>query len=207
MDFSVQNIQKALNQLERRYHTPYFYELTLRLLGEAWNMDLLEGTPKSDLVMIAQAARLHDIGKLSLPRSLLDAPALTPYEEALLQKHAEFGRAILAALTPEGKGRPRMICYAMDICQYHHEQWDGNGYPAGLKGDQIPAFVRVVSLADFYDTLRTPQRRRAAMSHQSAKAMILNFYQGVFQPELLTCFHGIIDSIVADLYLERNCHG
>lgn len=207
MDFDVRDIQTALRDLERRYHTPYFYDLTFRMLSEAWNERLLNGTPKDELPLIAAAARLHDLGKLSLPQNLLDAPAYTPYEEALLQKHTEYGRAILAALTPQDQDRPLMICYAMEICQCHHEQWDGSGYPCGLKGDQIPAYAQVVSLTVLYDTLRVPTRRQSAMSHASAKAMILNFYRGAFRPELLDCFYAVIDCIVADLYRGGVSHG
>ena len=178
--------------------------MTLRVLCEAQHANLLANIPKEDLPVIAEAARLHDIGLLAIPSGLPEAPARTPYENALFQKHPEYGKVLLHALAPQGKQLPPLICYAMEICYRHHEQWSGDGYPCGLKGSQIPAYVQVVSLTDCYDTLRMSNGRRSAMSHEGAMEVLSHFYQGYFNPRLVDCFESVSDCLVADLYTGRD---
>ena len=204
MDFTVSDIQTELRALERRYHTPHFFDLTLRVLCEARHANLLANIPKEDLPVIAEAARLHDIGLLAIPSGLPETPARTPYGNALLQKQPEYGKVRRHALSPQGKPLPALSWYAMEICYRHDEQWSGDGYPCGLKGSQIPAYVQVVSLTDCYDTLRMSNSRRSAMSHEGAMEVLSNFYQGYFNPRLVDCFEAVSDCLVADLYTGRD---
>ena len=159
-------------------------------------------------LLIAQAARLHDLGKLSISEEILDAPApLSPSAEAAIREHPEMGKAVLDALFSLGPGCPKVIVYAREICLHHHERWGGEGYPDHLRGDAIPRYVQVVSLADCYDALRTPRSYRPAMVHEAARNLILDFRCGSFDPRLLSCFADTIDACASGLCQGSIQHG
>ena len=137
--------------------------------------------------IISSAAALHDIGKISIPDSILNKPGpLTPEERAVMQTHALTGCRILESLS--GTGNEDYLRYAHNICHYHHERWDGNGYPEGLIGDRIPICAQVVALADVYDALTMDRVYKEAYSFDRAANMILGGECGVFSPKLLDCF-------------------
>lgn len=208
MDPMIEEIQTRMLRIEQKYHSPDLPALVLRLLTAFAERGLLPDVPAADLPEIAQAARLHDLGKLSISEEILDAPApLSPSAEVAIREHPEMGKAVLDALFSLGPGCPRVIVYAREICLHHHERWGGEGYPDHLRGDAIPRYVQVVSLADCYDALRTPRSYRPAMVHEAARNLILDFRCGSFDPRLLSCFADTIDACASGLCQGGIQHG
>lgn len=137
--------------------------------------------------IIASAAALHDIGKIAIPDSILNKPApLTEEEWVVMRTHAVTGCRILETLS--GQGNPDYLRYAHNICHYHHERWDGSGYPEGLSGEDIPICAQVVGLADAYDALTNIRVYKDAIPCDRAANMILRGECGQFSPKLLDCF-------------------
>lgn len=137
--------------------------------------------------IISSASSLHDIGKISIPDSILNKPGpLTPEERLEMQTHTTVGYQILNSLS--GSINDEYLHYARLICLYHHERWDGHGYPDGIKGDQIPLCAQVAGLADAYDALTSKRVYKDAYSMDKSVNMILNGECGVFSPKLLECF-------------------
>ena len=136
--------------------------------------------------MIKTAAALHDIGKITTPEEILNKPGkLTAEEFEIMKDHAAAGARILEDM-PYGQDKP-LFRYALEICHWHHERWDGHGYPDGLWGEQIPISTQVVSLADVYDALTNERCYKKAIEQDTAIKMILNGECGAFNPLLLEC--------------------
>lgn len=136
---------------------------------------------------ISSAASLHDIGKISIPDVILNKPGpLTPEEFEIMKTHTTVGGQLTEQIGEIGD--PMYLRYIYNICLYHHERWDGSGYPTGLKEDDIPICAQVVGLVDVYDALTTPRVYKPALSHAKATNMILNGECGAFSPKLLECF-------------------
>lgn len=134
--------------------------------------------------IIVNAASLHDIGKIAIPDAVLNKPGrLTPDEYAVMKTHSVKGCEMLANLS--GIADREYLQYAYNICRYHHERWDGSGYPDRLKGDAIPIYAQIVGVADCYDALTTDRVYKKAIPLQQAISMILNGECGVFSPKLL----------------------
>lgn len=151
--------------------------------------------------LIAHAASLHDIGKIAIPDSILNKPGpLTEKEFAIMKTHTEMGARILAGLRRAGSGDMEYLRCADQICRYHHERWDGKGYPEGLVGDQIPISAQAVGVADVYDALTSDRVYKKAIPHGQAVNMILNGECGQFSPKLLECFKRVKGSFA---YQER----
>lgn len=143
---------------------------------------------------ISLAAGLHDIGKLLVPEELLNKPsALTEEELAVVRRHAVLGSTLIGDL-PIDQDEP-LIRYARDICRWHHERWDGRGYPDGLRGTEIPLVVRVASVADAYDTLVSKHGCKPAFSHERAMEMIADGECGRFDPLVLECLTDLSDTL------------
>lgn len=139
------------------------------------------------IAVISSAAVLHDVGKISVPDAILNKPGkLTPAEFEVMKTHTTAGCEILEGMT-HVVDREYMR-YAYNICRYHHERWDGRGYPDGLKGENIPICAQVVGIADVYDALTTRRVYKDAMPHEESVNMILNGECGVFNPSLLESF-------------------
>lgn len=136
---------------------------------------------------ISSAAALHDIGKISIPDSILNKPGkLTADEFELMKTHTTVGAQLTEQIGDIGD--PMYLRYIYNICLSHHERWDGRGYPQGLQGDDIPICAQVVGLADAYDALTTARVYKPPFSHKVAVNMILNGECGIFSPKLLECF-------------------
>ena len=136
---------------------------------------------------IATASMLHDIGKLAIPDEILNKPqVLTNEEFEIMKTHTVKGADMLAGLDTCSM-YPRFFRTACDICRWHHERWDGGGYPDGLKGEQIPIAAQVVSLADTYDALTSERVYKSEVPHERAMEMILHGECGVFNPLLIEC--------------------
>ena len=135
---------------------------------------------------------LHDVGKISIPDSILLKPGrLTKEEFEIMKTHCEKGCEVLEKMSNHWDRE--YLDMGLTICRSHHEKWDGNGYPDGLKGDEIPIAAQIVSLADIYDALTTKRVYKDAYSHDMAFEMILKGECGVFSEKLLSCFKSCRD--------------
>ena len=136
--------------------------------------------------MIPLASALHDIGKIGIDEKILNKPGkLTPEEFEVIKTHSMLGAQILYDL--DNFSEQPLLQTAYEIARWHHERWDGKGYPDGLKGDEIPIAAQLVSLADVYDALTSERCYKEAFSHETAMRMILNGECGAFNPLLLEC--------------------
>ncbi len=148
----------------------------------------------ADISRISTLSALHDIGKIGIPGEILNKPGkLTPEEFEVIERHPVIGDELLRDM-PVAQDDPLMRT-AHEICRWHHERWDGRGYPDGLKGDDIPISAQVVALADVYDALTSDRCYKAAYSHDTAIAMILSGECGAFNPLLLACLSGAADQL------------
>lgn len=142
--------------------------------------------------IISSASALHDIGKIAIPDSILNKPGkLTKEEWVTMRTHTLSGCRILETL--HELGNQEYLRYAHNICHYHHERWDGGGYPEGIMGDDIPICAQVVGLADAYDALTAERPYKKKLPCSLAASMILNGECGSFSPKLLECFKHITD--------------
>ncbi|MBQ2819518.1 MAG: diguanylate cyclase [Clostridia bacterium] len=143
-------------------------------------------TPET-IQLISSAASLHDIGKIAIPDAILSKPGkLTEEEYETMKTHTTQGADILSNLG--NVGNEAYLRYAYNICMYHHERWDGGGYPKKLSGNDIPICAQVVGLADAFDALTTDRVYKKAIPYLDAYNMILNGECGAFSPLLLECF-------------------
>jgi putative two-component system response regulator len=143
-----------------------------------------------DIPVICDAATLHDIGKISIPDEILNKPGkLTDEEFDIMKSHTVVGSEMLDSLHVD-KDIP-LIKFAYQICRWHHERYDGKGYPDGLKGDDIPIAAQAVAIADVYDALVSDRCYRKGFSHKEAVDMIINGQCGEFNPNLIKCFKKI----------------
>ena len=142
------------------------------------------------LEVITSASALHDVGKIAIPDNILLKPArLTDEEFSFMKTHTLRGCEILDDIKNVWDEEYSRICY--DICRYHHERYDGKGYPDGLKGDEIPVSAQLVSVADVYDALTNERCYKKAFSTEKAYNMIINGECGVFSPKLIEAFKKI----------------
>ncbi len=148
----------------------------------------------SDQYMITLASALHDIGKIGIDDKILNKPGrLTKEEFEIMKSHTLIGASILENLGLYQE--EPLIKTAYQICRWHHERYDGKGYPDGLQGDEIPISAQVVSVADVYDALVSERVYKKAIPHEKAIEMILNGECGIFNPILLECLVDIKDKI------------
>lgn len=149
---------------------------------------------EADISLISTASALHDIGKINIPEQILNKPGrLTKEEFDIIKTHSAVGEHMLRQI-PFNQNEP-LVKIAREICRWHHERWDGRGYPDGLKGDEIPISAQVVSLADVYDALTSERCYKAAFDHETALNMIVNGECGAFNPLLLDCLMDGADQI------------
>lgn len=171
----------------------------IRMLTEMLLEQLVKKTDKYKLDsntrrLITMASVLHDIGKMGIDDKILNKPGrLTDEEFAIMKTHTVIGADMLEKL--EQYKNEELIKIAHTICRWHHERYDGRGYPDGLKGDEIPIAAQVVSVADVYDALVSERVYKKAFPHEKAIAMILGGECGTFNPELLECMLDIQDNI------------
>ncbi len=145
------------------------------------------GLTPEKMELIVEASVLHDVGKIAIPDSILLKPAkLTSDEFEIMKCHAEKGCDILDRVCPTDNEEYTATC--KEIAHYHHEKYDGKGYPEGLKGDDIPISAQVVSLTDAYDALISERVYKRAYSTSEAYAMIIGGECGTFNPKILDCF-------------------
>lgn len=175
-------------------HVIHINKLTDMLLKELVGITDRYDITGDDIELIATASALHDIGKIGIDDAILNKPGrLTDEEFEVMKTHAVIGARMLDDLDAY-KGE-KLLKTAWQICRWHHERYDGNGYPDGLKGDDIPISAQVVSVADVYDALTSDRVYKRAFSHEKAMQMILDGECGQFNPVLLQCLVNIQDRI------------
>lgn len=158
-------------------------EMMLRKLVKTTDVYHLTET---DIAMITTASSLHDIGKIGIPEGILNKPGrLTDEEFKIMKTHSEIGASLIRDMN-FSESKP-LVHTAWEICRWHHERWDGKGYPDGLKGEEIPISAQVVSIVDVYDALTSERCYKKAFDHDTAVKMILEGQCGQFNPILLKC--------------------
>lgn len=156
------------------------------------------GLTPQKCAMIVTASAMHDVGKIAIDSEILNKPGrLTKEEFEIMKTHTTIGAQMLNEL--EVYRKEQMVQMAYDICRWHHERYDGKGYPDGLKGDEIPISAQVVSLADVYDALTSPRVYKPPFTHEKAIEMIMNGECGTFNPILLECLNDVQDTLKTEL--------
>ena len=156
----------------------------------------------SDRLIITTAASLHDIGKIGINEKILNkAGRLTPQEIEKIKEHTVIGASILENM--ELFKDEELVKTAYQICRWHHERYDGRGYPDGLKGEEIPVSAQVVALADVYDALVSRRVYKKSYSHEEAMKMILGGECGAFNPVLLQCLTEAQDKIKESIVIKE----
>lgn len=183
---------------ESGMHVHHIKQLTSILL-----QNLIEKTDKyrlteNDILLISTASSLHDIGKISIDDKILNKPGrLTAEEFEVIKTHSLIGAEMLQDL--HSTHNYPLFDKAYEICRWHHERYDGKGYPDGLNGEEIPISAQVTSLADVYDALTSNRCYKKAFSHEKAMEMILDGQCGAFNPVLLQCLKDCEKQILAEL--------
>lgn len=158
---------------------------------------------ENDISLITTLSALHDIGKIAIPEEILNKPGkLTPEEWKIMKAHTTYGDEALK--TAPVLSADKLARIAHEICRWHHERWDGNGYPDGLKGDEIPISAQVVSIADVYDALTSDRCYKKAYSHERAIYMICSGECGVFNPLLIQCLKDVEKQLGACMNASPN---
>lgn len=171
----------------------------IRLLTEKLLECLVRKTDRyqltaTDRELITTASALHDIGKIAIDSNILNKPGkFTDEEYEIMKTHTVIGAQILDKL--EMYRKEPLVKIACQICRYHHERYDGKGYPEGLKGDDIPIAAQVVSVADVYDALVSKRVYKDSFSSEKAVDMIFNGECGAFNPVLLECLQEIAKEV------------
>lgn len=167
-------------------HTSAYVEIVARALQKKEaHKDLLTDTY---VTILTEAAPLHDIGKISIPDSVLMKPGKFNDEEfAIMRTHAKLGADIIKELLAELEDKEYLII-ARDMAHYHHEKWDGSGYPEGLKGEEIPLCARIMAIADVYDALRSRRSYKEEFPLERARMIIEEGAGTHFDPEVVEVF-------------------
>lgn len=173
--------------LESRGHVRRMKTFTYFLASEVMNRYPEFGLDEHKVRIIAAASALHDMGKIAIPDSILFKPArLTREEFDEMKTHTTVGAEMLESITGAWDEEYKRAC--IDICRWHHEKYDGKGYPDGLVGDDIPLSAQIVSIVDIYDALVCVRVYKDAFKPEQAYKMILSGECGTFNPKIMECF-------------------
>ena len=168
-----------------RYFTKALTEAVMELCPEY-------GITREQADHIYYASSVHDIGKIAIPDAIMLKPGkLNADEFEIMKTHTIHGAKLLGMLDDISDNNV-YFKYCQDICHFHHERWDGKGYPDGLKGDEIPISAQIVSVADCYDALTSHRPYKEALSHEEAVELIVTGACGAFSPQLLRCFERVL---------------
>lgn len=188
----------GLKNGESRQHILNVSRITELLLSRVMQRTSRYHLTWQDEALITNAAALHDIGKIGIDETILNKPGkLTKEEFDIMKTHTLIGAKMIENLEAYKKEPLIKVTYA--ICRWHHERWDGRGYPDGLTGDAIPISAQIVSLADVYDALTSKRVYKDAFAHEKAIQMILDGECGLFNPLLLDCLTDIKDRLKEEL--------
>lgn len=175
-------------------HTLHIQTITRLLLSHLVGITDKYNLSESEISMISSVAALHDIGKIAIPESILNKPGKLSAEEwEIMKSHTTVGDQFLSHM--EDLSKERYMITAHEIVRWHHERWDGKGYPDGLSGDAIPISAQVVALADVYDALTSERCYKKAFSHEVSIQMICQGECGEFNPLLIRCLMEIGDDL------------
>ena len=181
----LSNVLGSRNSESREHilHIKTATELMLRQLVKITNAYPMT---EADISLITTASSLHDIGKIRIPEEILNKPGrLTDEEFRIMKTHSELGADMIQDMHfPKDNS---LVRASWEICRWHHERWDGKGYPDGLKGEEIPISAQVVAIVDVYDALTSERCYKKAFDHDTAIQMILDGQCGQFNPILLKC--------------------
>ncbi len=167
-----------LRDKETEGHTQRVTEITLQL-GRAMGLD------EESLLQMRRGALLHDIGKMGIPDGILLKPGpLTDEEWLIMQRHPQYAYELLAPIP--------FLRAALDIPHYHHERWDGSGYPEGLRGNAIPLAARIFAVVDVWDALRSDRPYRAAWSEAETRAYVQDGAGTLFDPQVVAAFLALL---------------
>ncbi len=179
---------------ESKQHIIRIRTFTEVVLGQLQRMTDEFNLTQSKISEISLAASLHDIGKIAIDEKVLNNPgSLSKEDYEIMKTHTVIGAQMLENL-PDYQDTS-LVKTAYEICRWHHERYDGRGYPDGLKGNQIPISAQVVALADVYDALISERVYKDAISHKTAVQMILEGKCGVFNPLLMECLRKVEDRL------------
>lgn len=188
-EYREQNTGKHLKRVQL-----YVEMITLTLISDSIHKPYLVTKP-SYVEDLKLASILHDIGKINVPNSILLKPGpLTDEEFAIMKKHTNLGGEILGKADASYKrktGKESYLALARDIALYHHEKWDGSGYPKGLKEEQIPLSARIVALCDVYDAVTTDRVYKKAWTHEKACQLIIDGQGTHFDPVIARTFTAV----------------
>ena len=198
---SLQLLDPAAQDTLSNSHSTLFQPLLHRLLMAFCEEQVIPAMTAEEVRRVVYLSRFHDIGKQSLPRSIIQKGGkLTLEKRRILQQHPALGVRLLRSI-PALRQYPYydVLC---DICLHHHERWDGGGYPDGLTGRHITPYVHVVAMADAYDALRTARPYKPPLSHSEAMSMLCGGACGAFNPEMIACLREIPGTFFAACYGE-----
>jgi PAS domain S-box-containing protein len=186
--FSLAKLAECRDE-ETGLHLARIQEYCRSLAHRLATRDQFKGAMTQEFIEdLVRSSVLHDIGKVGIPDTiLLSENKFTPEDYAIMKRHPVIGGDALEEAVKE-LGQESYLCVARDIAYHHHERWDGNGYPFGLKGEQIPLPARIVALADVYDALTSQRRYKPAFSHDDAVKIIVEGRGTHFDPELVDVF-------------------
>lgn len=179
--------------LESGEHIKRVRYFTRIILNTLWKYYPEYGLTKERIDLMVNASALHDLGKIAIPDNILLKPGkLTEEEFEEMKKHTIYGCKILEGF----KETSEFYGYCYDICRYHHERYDGKGYPDGLEGEDIPIWAQAVSIVDVYDALVSKRVYKTPYAADTAIKMIHNGECGTFSPKILDCFDMARDVLV-----------
>lgn len=179
---------------ESGMHVLNVQAMTEMILTQLTSMTDQYGLTADDISLITMASSLHDIGKIAIPEEILNKPGrFTDEEFAIMKTHSAVGSDMLDDL--ELYKDEKLVKVAREICRWHHERWDGRGYPDGLVGEEIPISAQVVALADVYDALTSQRVYKPPFSHEEALRMIREGECGAFNPLILECLTAVADDL------------
>ena len=189
-----------IHNSESIHHISRVQRITSILLERLCQKTDIYGLSGMDRYLITTASALHDIGKVAIDDRILNAHDLTPEQTAILHTHPILGAQMLENLS-QYQDEP-LVKFALQICRWHHERWDGSGFPDGLKGDSIPIAAQVVSLADAYDSLVGKGDKHLALPQAQAIAELEAGTYGAFNPLLLECLRDVKDRLAEEAGMD-----
>jgi len=143
---------------------------------------------------LIKASALHDIGKIGIPDGILLKPGkLTDEEFNMIKTHTTIGSHVIDSISENLPDSDKYLKYAKDICHYHHERWDGRGYPGGLSGEEIPLAARIISIVDVYDALVSPRCYKDPFSHDVSFEIITDGRGTQFDPDIVDILPNVAD--------------
>jgi response regulator RpfG family c-di-GMP phosphodiesterase len=181
--------QAEMRDLETGYHLEKTAGYTAIIADELSKLPKYSSYLTQDYIIdLVKASPLHDIGKVGVPDSILKKPdKLTDEEFTIMKKHSEYGAEILRRAEEKLKFK-NFLSLAIDLVEYHHEKWDGTGYPSGLKGEEIPLSARIMAIADVYDAIRSKRCYKKGYSHEITADIIKRERGFHFDPDVVDAF-------------------